>query len=168
MRSLIVYFSWTGNVAVLAQHLRARLEPYGEVVTERIEPVKEHGYWGWLARSFVPGWSEPIMPIAGAPELYDLVCLGFPKWTLGCPPLNGFLRTIRDHPGQKWGLFMACGGFDQDRYLRGMAKMVRARGVRVSAVVWVKRRAIREGTFGPILDRFCRELTSCVPAAAPE
>src|SRR3974377_424492 len=63
MKSLIVYFSWTGCVAKMAEHLLTQLVPLGEVVMMRIVPVREHGYWGWLMRSFLPGWSVPIHPV---------------------------------------------------------------------------------------------------------
>ena len=158
MKSLIVYFSWTGCVAKLAEHLRTQLVPLGEVVMMRIVPVREHGYWGWLMRSFLPGWSVPIHPVVADFGDYDVVCLGFPKWTLSCPPVNRYIRDIPLHPRSRIGLFMSCGGFDQERYMKSMVNRLALRGARVVAVTSIRRNAISDGRFKKEIDHFCRRL----------
>jgi len=163
MKALIVYFSWTGYVEKLAEHLRTQLEPFGEVVTARIEPVRQHGYWIWLACSFLPGLRVPIQPVTTDLGEYDVVCLGFPKWTVSCPPVNQYLHSMQLKPGNRIGVFMSCGGFDEERYLRSMMKKVARRGAQIVAVATIKRSAIRNGTFRNSLERFCRKILSTEP-----
>lgn len=158
MRTLIVYFSRTGSVERMAECLGTQLEPFGTVAMARIEPIRQHGYWGWLMRSFLPGWRVPIKPVILKPDHYDLVCIGFPKWTLSCPPLNQYVSSLRLALGQKVGLFMSYGGFDGARYLRNVAKKVAAKGARIAATVLIKRRALRDDSFVEAVEGFRREL----------
>jgi hypothetical protein len=160
MKILIVYFSWTGGVANLAEYLRSRLEPLGEVSTARIKPSVDCGYWGWLLRSFFPGWKVPIEPVVTFLEGYDRVCIGFPKWTLGCPPVNEYLNSIQLAGSPRIALFMSYGGFDGPRYLRGMAKKMTGKGARIDTTVLVRRRAIRDGSFHKEMERFFEEMIS--------
>ena len=155
---MIVYFSRTGHVEKLAEHLRAHLLPFGEVAMVRIEPVRQHGYWIWLACSFLPGLRVPIQPVTTDLGEYDVVCLGFPKWTVSCPPVNQYLRSMQVKPGKRIGLFMSCGGFDEERYLRSMIKKVTRKGARVVAAVAIRRSTIRDGTFRNSLESFCRKI----------
>jgi hypothetical protein len=158
MKVLIVYFSWTGYVEKLARHLRAQLQPFGEVVMARIEPMRQHGYWIWLACSFLPGLRVPIRPVTTDLGEYDVVCLGFPKWTVSCPPVNQYIQLIQLKPGKSVGLFMSYGGFYQECYLRSMIKKVSGKGAQIVAVASIKRSAIRDGSFHDSLERFCREI----------
>ncbi len=158
MKILIVYFSRTGCVAKLAGYLRARLVSAGEVLTIRIEPEKPCGYWGWLVRSFIPWWRTPIRPGISDLGQFDLVFLGFPKWTFSCPPVNQYIREMRSVPGKDFGLFMSYGGFDGERFLKSMARQVRKKGGRIVATVSVRKSAIPEGSFRQVLDAFCLAL----------
>ncbi len=158
MRSLIVYMSWTGCVAKLAERLQIQLAPFGDVAIERIVPTRQHSYWGWLIRSFLPGWRVTIQPIAAGSGDYDVVCLGFPKWTLSCPPVNQFIQSFPVSAGSRIGLFMSCGGFDHERYMKGMVKKLVRKGARVVAVTIIKRSAIRDERFAEEMERFCRRL----------
>lgn len=158
MKIAVIYFSRTGCAAKLADRIRTTLRPLGEIEVSRIEPVREHGYWGWLVRSFLPGWRAPIRPVSSELEGYDLVCLGFPKWTLSCPPLNQYIREMRLAPGENVGLFMSFGGFDAKRYLRGIANKVTIKGARVVATAAIRRRTIQDASCQPAIDDFCRRL----------
>ncbi len=158
MKTLIVYYSWTGAVEKMAEQIRLHLKPFSEIVEERIVPVQEHGYWGWLMRSFLPGWRVPIRPAGTETGAYDLVCLGFPKWTLSCPPVSQYVAAMRWPSGQKFGLFMSYGGFDGERYLKDMMKRVARKGARIVAAAPIRRGAVRDGSFKDAMERFCREL----------
>ncbi len=158
MKALVVYFSRTGCVAELAEHLRERLEAFGTVTSARIAPVENHGYLAWLARSFVPRLCAPIHPVVSDLDPFDVICLGFPKWTMGCPPLNQYLREMKLSAGKRVGIFMSYGGFDQQRYLRALVTRISSKGAQIGAVASIKRSMIRDGRFRCVLDRFCREL----------
>ncbi len=157
MRVLIVYFSFTSNVRILADSIRAELETTCEVRVAAIEPKKRRGYWRWLVRSFLPGWRVPIKETLTDLEPYELVLLGFPKWTLNCPPVNQYLKIMKGSGGKKFGLFMSYGGFDEERYMRSMTKRVCARGAHIVATLSVRRNAIREGTYQDQIRSFCAQ-----------
>ncbi len=158
LRFAVVYYSRTGSVARLADRLRKELEPFGQVEMARIEPVHKHSYWGWLARSFLPGWRSTIRPTAMSIQGCDAVCLGFPKWTISCPPLNRYIRDMDIAEGASVGLFMSCGGFDSERYLRSVARKVGSKGARIAASVAVRRKNIHDRSCAPAMERFCGQL----------
>lgn len=157
MRILVIHFSFTSHVGKLAQDIAAELRTTGEVTCAIIEPQVQRTVWNWLARSFVPGWRVPIRPVIADLTSYDLVCLGFPKWTFNCPPVNEYVRLMRCRPGQELALFMSYGGFDQERYLTNMVRKVSRRGARVVATLAVQRRIVRQGGYTQELKLFCRD-----------
>lgn len=162
MNILVVYFSFTSTVQTLAEAIRAELERTTKVTTVTIDPQMRHGYWGWLARSFLPGWRAPIKQTITDLTPYDLVCLGFPKWTLSCPPVNQYLQEMRGSRGKNIALFMAYRGFDEKRYLQSMVRKLSKRGVDVVATLCVRRSAIRQGAFEEELRSFCRQVRSAL------
>ncbi|MBI4455304.1 MAG: hypothetical protein HY644_05325 [Acidobacteria bacterium] len=156
MKILVVYFSFTGNVRTLASWIQAELEAVAEVTFKVIEPRSPHDYWGWLARSFLPGWRVAIKETTTDLAPFDLICFGFPKWTLSCPPANQYLKIMKHSQGKRFALFMSYGGFDQERYLRSMVRKVVKRGGYIVAAQAIKRSAIRQGAHSEALRSFCR------------
>ena len=158
MNLLIVYFSFTSTVRTLAQAVASKLEAKAQVTVCTIEPRTSHGYGGWLPRSFLPNWRVPIKPTTTTDlESYDLVCLGFPKWTFACPPVNQYINMMTRCQGRKIALFMCHRGFDEKRYLNHMIRKVSNRGSLVVATLSVKQGVVREGTYQEALDSFCRQ-----------
>lgn len=158
MRILIIYFSFTGNVETLARRLHERLSDSHQIEMERIQPKRSHRYPGWLLRSFIPGWRVSIEPSVRQIGDYDLICLGFPKWTMACPPLNEYLHQAETFSPSNFALFMAYGGFDEDRYLGAVVSRLQRQGHRVIAQVKVKRRQVQENQFQTALDFFCARI----------
>ncbi len=154
---LIVYFSFTSTVRTLAQAVTSKLAANAQVTVCTIEPRISHGYWGWLPRSFLPNWRVPIKPTTTDLESYDLVCLGFPKWTFSCPPVNQYIKMMKGCQGKKIALFMCHRGFDEKRYLNHMIRKVSKRGALVVATLSVKQDVVRKGTCQEALDSFCQQ-----------
>jgi hypothetical protein len=157
---LIVYFSFTSTVHTLAQAITSRVEANSQVTLCRIEPQTSHGYWGWLLRSFLPNRRVPIKFTTTDLSPYDLIYLGFPKWTFSCPPVNQYLRTMKGCQGKRMALFMCHRGFDERRYLNHMIRRVSKRGALVVATLSVKQDVIQEGTYQEAVDSFCRQAGS--------
>ena len=156
----IVYFSFTSTVRTLAQAVTSKLKANAQVTVCTIEPRTSRGYGGWLPRSFLPNWRVPIKPTTTDLEPYDLVCLGFPKWTFACPPVNQYIKLMKGCQGKKIALFMCHRGFDEKRYLGSMVRKVSKRGFLVVATLAVKQDVVREGAYEEALDSFCRQATS--------
>jgi hypothetical protein len=161
MHILIAYFSYTTGVETLARRIEAQLREEHEVTVTPIEPVRSRSYWNWLVRSCLPGSRVATKPVATRLEQFDRICLGFPKWTLSCPPLNDYLSRLPEGHLVPFGLFMAFGGFDEDRYLRALVRGVARRGS-VAVTLAVKRRLIRSPRALSAIDSFCRTLVAPV------
>jgi hypothetical protein len=163
-RILLSWFSFQGATAALAEAVSERLQGLGTVDEFVIKPRRRHGYWTWLALSFLPGSRVPIEPAGADAQGYDLVVLGFPKWTVSCPPVNQYLRLLEARPGTRFALFMSFGGFDQERYLAQMVRRLVKRRCEVIATVSVKRRLIEEGLHRDVLEPFLNELAQALTA----
>ncbi len=159
MNILIIYFSFTSTVHTLAQALTSRVKSNSQITVCTIEPQTPHAYWGWLPRSFLPNWRVPIKITTTDLSPYDLIYLGFPKWTFSCPPVNQYIHTMKGCRGKKIALFMCHRGFDQKRYLSSMVKKVSKRGFLVVATLAVKQDVVREQNYREALNSFCRQAT---------
>lgn len=159
MRILISYFSYTSRVEKLAERIAAELKAEHQVTTVRIRPTRERSYPNWLLRSFVPGSSVPIQAVRADLRDFQAVCLGFPKWTFSCPPLNRYLSLITLSDSVRLGLFMSFGGFDEDRYLKALRRRLAERG-RVAATLAVKRDLVESPDCAEAISSFCAALLS--------
>jgi hypothetical protein len=157
-RILLAWFSRQGTTTVLAQAISRRLRDRVTVDETLIRPRRDRGYWSWLALSFLPGSRVAIEPAVTSVEGYELIVLGFPKWTFSCPPVNQYLSLLRAGQGDRFALFMSFGGFDQERFLGRMALRLRKRGCEVTAAVAVKRRLVEGNRYQQVLEPFFRRL----------
>jgi len=158
MRILVAYYSFTSTVESLAGSIESYLAPRYQVTVTRIEPVRERSYWNWLLRSFLPGSSVAIACPPLDVTRFDRICIGFPKWTFSCPPLNRYLAILPELPPQtSLGLFMAFGGFDEDRYLRRIAARVSRKGKLVASLA-VKRKLVDTPESISLTRQFCDAL----------
>jgi hypothetical protein len=162
MHILVAYFSYTSHVETLARMIESQWRSEHEVLVAPIVPVRNRPYWNWLLRSFLPGSKVATRPIPATIDQFDRVCLGFPKWTLSCPPLNDYLSRLPDQQKVPLGLFMSFGGFDEDRYLEELGRRTSKKG-RLAVTLAVKRRLIRSPAAVAAVDSFCRALISPGP-----
>ena len=97
MRTLIVYYSLSGNTARLADALAEALS----ADVERLEEVAPRGrFWGAFRGVYeiLTGALPDIKPAAHEPASYDLVVIGCPVWAGGAAtPLRTYLQK---HKGQ--------------------------------------------------------------------
>ena len=90
-QSLIVYYSWTGNTASVAQELHAQTG----FALERIEEVKPRPF-GSLPMAAMGAWfhmKSAIKPLSVLLEDYDNLFLGIQVWAgNSTPAINAFLK----------------------------------------------------------------------------
>lgn len=163
-RFLVVYFSFTGNTRKVAEAIRSYLSHGATVVTVNIQPTRTRTYFEWLGRSLMPNSKVRIKPLICDFSVYDLVFLGFPKWTLSCPPVNEYLETISGFEGKEVALFMTYAGFDEIRYTNDMLSKVRRKSMHVLGTLAIRRRTIQKGAYFHDVANFC-EL--CIEALSP-
>lgn len=158
-RVLLVYFSLGETVRKIAVDIRGNLDPDWELTEATIEPTRPHTYRGWLWRSCLPGWKVPIKPTVTDVTPYDLVCLGFPKWGLSCPPVAMYVSALKGCAGKSFVLFMSHRGFDQDRYLHSTIRKLSKLGVKIAATVSLRQEDVKKGLHLPAVRSFCRSLS---------
>ena len=94
MKTIIVYYSLSGNTEWASQKLSADLG----AETLRLEPEKAYPDKGfkkffWGGKSAVMSETPPLRPYAFDAANYDQVILGFPIWAgRYAPPIRTFLR----------------------------------------------------------------------------
>ncbi len=107
MRSLVVYYSMSGNVDAAARRVAARI---GADLL-RLEPVKAYPDAGfrkffWGGKSALMGETPELVPYTFNAESYDLGVLGSPVWAgTIAPPLRTFVRA---HAPELRGLGLAA------------------------------------------------------------
>jgi flavodoxin len=160
MRILVVYFSWTGCTQAVADEVVQQLSSKHEVDICRIEPQKQRGYIRWLLLSFIPSSKVKILPVVEDTSKYDLIIVGSPKWTVSCPPVNSYLNRLYGCEGKTGAIFITYGGFDENRYLNGVVKKMKGKGVNVYATLLVKRSRVKSSDYHAKVKSFCREVES--------
>jgi len=157
-RLLVAYFSYTGNTRRVAEAVTERLRTSCDVETVEIIPTRKRSYLHWLVYSFVPDSEVEIENPEIEVSAHHGVLLGFPKWTFSCPPLNRFIHRLRGVTVPKFFLFMTCGGFDEERFLRSFSRKLAQIGCNVVESLIVNRRQISEGAYEELLELFVQRV----------
>ena len=134
MKSLVVYYSFSGNTRKVAKTLGGYLAQYGPVQEIDLAPIDpprsflgqcQEAFWQKKARL-----AEVSFDCAG----YDLVCIGTPVWAFGpAPAVNAFLSKAAGLSGKRTVLFNTNGGGPGiDRCFRIMRKVLAAKAAVVS------------------------------------
>jgi flavodoxin len=111
MKTLIVYYSYDGNCAMVAGRLAAALG----AETLRLETEDGRRRAGlakyvWGGKMVVSHTHPALKPYAVKPEDYDLVVVGFPVWAGSpAPPILSFLSETK-LAGKRTALFCCHGG----------------------------------------------------------
>jgi flavodoxin len=112
MKTLIVYYSFEGNCASIAEKIKAAL-PEADVL--RLVPEDEEKKTGlakyvWGGRQVFLGRRPKLKPWSVDPDAYDLLILGTPVWAWSySPALASFLQETKI-AGKKVALFCCHGG----------------------------------------------------------
>ncbi|MDR1617761.1 MAG: flavodoxin [Treponema sp.] len=111
MKALIVYYSYDGNCALVAERLAAALG----ADTLRLETAEDKRRSGlakyvWGGKMVLSRTNPALKPYTVKPEDYDLIVVGFPVWAGSpAPPLLSFLSETKIS-GRKIALFCCHGG----------------------------------------------------------
>jgi flavodoxin len=109
LKSLVVYYSRTGNARFVAETIAAEI---GADVEEVIDLKKRSGAFGFLSGGFAArlGKQTKIAPTTKSPAGYDLVIAGTPVWAgRPSPAISTYLKK-NDLSGKKVAVFFAQGG----------------------------------------------------------
>jgi flavodoxin len=120
MKSLVVYYSRTGNAKFVAETVAAEL---GSDIEEVVDLKKRGGKLGWVSagRDASGGKCTQIAPTTKDPKDYDLVIVGTPVWAWS--PSCAIRTYLGNHDlsGKKVALF-----FTLDNNLRQAVEKTKA------------------------------------------
>jgi flavodoxin len=104
MKTLVVYYSRSGNTRRVAEMIAQRM---GADVQELVDRRTRKGLMGWLrsGRDAIKGESAELEPLSFQPREYDLIVLGTPVWASHPAPATRTFLTSQDLSGKKVALF---------------------------------------------------------------
>jgi flavodoxin len=112
MKSLVVYYTRTGNTKFVAETLAATI---GSDTEEVVDLKKRSGSLGFLlgGKDATQGKETQIGEIKRSPKDYELVFLGTPVWASAPTPAIRTYIKHNDLTGKKVALFFTCGKENQ-------------------------------------------------------
>ena len=166
VKTLVVYFSNSGNTRKVAERLGAHLNADVEEIRERktrplLRVLEEGEKPGGLAvikaaMGGMLGISSCIEDVQCAPELYDLVVIGSPLWAGGLTPavrsyLKKYCKRMR-----RVAFFCTGESPEKGRALRQMQKLAHKVPI---AVMSVPARDVRSGNIDAYISDLASRLT---------
>ncbi len=132
MKSLVVYYSYSGNTHKVAEILSGHLKPQGEVEMVELKGLDEpNSFLGQCRRAF---WHKrgQIQPVNFDLSAYDLICIGTPVWAFGpAPAINTYLDKCSGLEGKDVILFTTYGsGTGNERCLKFMQDILVKKGAK--------------------------------------
>jgi flavodoxin len=132
MKTVVFYYSYSGNTRKVAQVLGEHLRPGHEVSIIELRAKDEPaGFFGQCKRAFWHKRAE-IEPVDFDLSPYDLICLGTPVWAFGpAPAVNTFLDKCSRVWGKDVVLFTTFGsGTGNQRCLDYMQDILAKKGAK--------------------------------------
>lgn len=143
MKTLVVYYTITGNTQRIATEVASALDADIEVLRDpRIKP----GLSGYLrlAHDTIRRVESQLAPLAHDPASYDLVVLAGPVWSSKmCSPISVYARQHKD--GIRRAAFLCTSRSSEPGHAeRCMAKLTEATGIMPVAMLGLGHRELRE------------------------
>ena len=126
-QSLIVYYSWTGNTASVAEELQAQTG----FLAQRIEEVKPRpfGSLPWAAMGAWLGLKSDIKPLDEPLEAYDNLFLGVQVWAgKSTPAINAFLKRESFKNKKVWIFMTMADNVPSQKVMDSVRKRVEKKG----------------------------------------
>jgi flavodoxin len=142
MKSIIIYYSYSGNTRKVAGILKDFLIGQSEVaIVELTAPNEPDGFLKQCKRAFWHARAQ-IMPVEFDLSKYDTACFGSPVWAFGpAPAINAYLDKCFGLEGKKVILFTTYGsGTGNRRCLNYMQRILSRKGVNI-----FKRFSVQQG-----------------------
>ena len=131
MKTLITYYSFSGNTDKVANIFSDALKAKGEVVLQRLKPKDEIMTFGAQARAaFMKKRAELDGDVGFDASSYDLVMLGCPVWAFApVPAMNSFLDKLNGLHGKRVAILLTSGsGVGVGRCFKNMTRILESKG----------------------------------------
>jgi len=112
MKTLVIYYTRTGNAKFIAETIAAEL---GADIEEVIDLKSRQGKFGWLSagRDAMGGKETEIDQTKRTPTDYDLIIIGQPIWAGSPTPAIRTYMSKNDFSGMKVALFFSDSNLGQ-------------------------------------------------------
>jgi len=130
MKSLIVYYSYTGNTEKIAEKLRGILSKKGQTEIHQLKPIDESDNFFAQAASAFTGKRAQLSNVKFDLSGYDLICLGTPVWAFApTPAINTYLDKVQNLDGKDAICFVTyASGAGVKRCLNTMIEKLKQKG----------------------------------------
>ena len=145
MKTLVIYYTRTGNTKFAAETIAAEL---GADIEEVIDLKKRQGITGWLSagKDATGGKKTEIAETKRDPASYDLIVIGQPVWGGNPTPAIRTYLSKNDLSGKKVALFFSDVGIGKavEKTKALMPNSIFVGGSELSAKSFKKKEEIRE------------------------
>ena len=120
MKSLVVYYSFSGNTRLIAETVAGAINAdIEELKPEKPLNASGAGYVIWGLRQLVSQSKPPLFPLEHKIEDYDLIIIGTPVWSYTVtPPIRTFLEKQKIN--NKQVALFCCHGGDYGKTIENM------------------------------------------------
>lgn len=167
MKTLIIYYSMSGNTRQTAETIADKLKRKGsEVDLIEIKPQKAYPDKGaqkyiWGGRAAMMGAAPKLESYDFDPEQYDTVLIGSPIWASRvAPPINSFIKeNISQIKSKKLGFFVCYSGGGADKALDRVKKQIKE-GKPVSELILIDPKDKPDPDNDKLIDGFIESIES--------
>jgi flavodoxin len=112
MKTLIVYFSYEGNSALIAELIKAALPEADTLELKPVDDKKREGLakFAWGGMQVMTHAKPKLKPYTAAIDQYDLIILGTPVWAGSYSPAMASFLSQTKISGKKLALFCCHAG----------------------------------------------------------
>lgn len=130
MKSIIVYYSFTGNTRLVAKILAKALEEKSRVELIELKDLDDDAKFIHQGKRAFRRVRANIEDTKFDLSEYDLICLGTPVWAFGSTPaMNTYLDKCFGVKDKNVILFTTSGGMGDKRCLKYMQDILSKKGV---------------------------------------
>lgn len=149
MKSIIVYYSFSGNTKQIASFLAEYEKEKNDVKMLQLRSVDEPDkFLAQAVRAFMRKKAK-IEAVEFDLSEFDIICVGTPVWAFApAPAINAFLKECYGLEGKKAVLFTTYGsGTGNERCLKYMQKQLERKGVKDFTKFSIQQSRVRDEKF---------------------
>lgn len=131
MKTLITYYSFSGNTDRVANIFADKLKTKGEVILQRLKPQDEiTGFAAQCRAAFTKKRAKLDATVNFDASPFDLVILGCPVWAFApVPAMNSYLDNIKGLNGKRVVVLLTSGsGLGVPRCFKNIKDILQGKG----------------------------------------
>ncbi len=148
MKSIIIYYSYTGNTRCVAQALASYLKSKNEVEVVELKSLDENSnFFRQAKRAFIRAKAKLDLTHTDLSS-YEMVCLGTPVWAFRpTPAMNAYLNECKGLEGKAVALFTTSGGMGDEGCINYMQEMLIKKGAKTFRKFSIPQGKVRDSEF---------------------